>query len=186
MLSIDLSEFDYKPRNSPQSSCSRSVVRHILDRLGLTLNEAKTKVVDATEASFNFLGFSIQMMRGVNTGKLRANVSPAGKSVTKIKTRLTALTQRNLTAIPLNDIVGSMNRSLNGWVNYFHYRNSSLALSKVKSHAEDRLRTHLMKRHKVKDRGTGLIRFPHRKLYERYGLYKVPTVAGWRSAHASV
>ena len=103
-----------------------------------------------------------------------------------IKTRLTALTQRNLTAIPLKDVVGSMNRSLNGWVNYFHYRNSSLAMSKVKSHAEDRLRTHLMKRHKVKDRGTGLIRFPHRKLYERYVLYKVPTVAGWRSAHASV
>ena len=158
----------------------------MLARLGLTLNETKTHIVDATEASFKFLGFSIQMMRGVNTGKLRANVSPAGKSVKQIKTKLTALTQRNLTAIALKDIVGSMNRSLRGWANYFHYRNSSLALSKVKTHAEDRLRTHLMKRHKVKDRGTGFTRFPNRDLYERYGLYKVPTVAGWRSAHASV
>ena len=162
------------------------VVRHILERLGLTLNEAKTKIVDATEASFDFLGFTIQMSPSASSGKLRANVSPAAKSVKKIKTRLTALTQRNLSAIPLKDIVGSMNRSLNGWVNYFHYRNSSLAMSKVKNHAEDRLRTHLMKRHKVKDRGTGLIRFPHRDLYERYGLYKVPTAAGWRKAHASV
>jgi len=37
----------------------------------------------------------------------------------------------------------------------------------------------------VKDRGTGLSRFPSRDLYARYGLYKVPAVAGWRSAHAS-
>jgi hypothetical protein len=42
-----------------------------------------------------------------------------------------------------------------------------------------------MKRHKVKDGGTGLRRFPHRDLYERYGLYKVSTGAGWRSVHAS-
>jgi RNA-directed DNA polymerase len=162
------------------------VIRHILDRLGLTLSEAKTKIVDATEASFDFLGFTIQMSPSASSGKLRANVRPAAKSVKKIKAKLTALTQRNLTAIPLKDMVGSMNRSLNGWVNYFHYRNSSLAMSKVKNHAEERLRTHLMKRHKVKDRGTGLNRFPHRDLYERYGLYKVPTVAGWRTAHASV
>ena len=57
-------------------------------------------------------------------------------------------------------------------------------MSKVRTHAEDRLRTHLMKRHKIKDRGSGLRRFPHADLYERYGLYKVPTVAGWRSGHA--
>ena len=38
---------------------------------------------------------------------------------------------------------------------------------------------------------TGLIsasysthRLPSRDLYDRYGLYKVPTVAGWRKAHA--
>jgi len=81
-------------------------------------------------------------------------------------------------------MVRNVNRSLRGWANYFHYRNSNRAMSTVRTHAEDRLRTHLMKRHKIKDRGTGLHRFPHRDLYERYGLYKVSTRAGWRSAHA--
>ena len=57
-------------------------------------------------------------------------------------------------------------------------------MSKVRNHAENRLRTHLMKRHKVKDRGTGLRRLPSADLYVRYGLYKVSTVAGWRAAHA--
>jgi RNA-directed DNA polymerase len=161
------------------------VVRHVLERLGLSLNEAKTHIVDATTASFNFLGFTLQMSRGAKTGKPYPNVRPADTSLKKIKARLTALTQRELTAIPLSDIVGNVNRSLRGWANYFHYRNSSLAMTKVRTHAADRLRTHLMKRHKIKDRGTGFRRFPPADLYARYGLYKVPTVAGWRSAHVS-
>ena len=160
------------------------VVRHVLEQLGLSLNEAKTHIVDATEASFTFLGFTLQMSRGAKTGTPYPNVRPAANSLKKIKARLTVLTQRELTAIALSDIVRNINRSLRGWVNYFHYRNSSLVMSKVRNHAEDRLRTHLMKRHKIKDRGTGLRRFPQADLYERYGLYKVPTVAGWRSAHA--
>jgi hypothetical protein len=45
-----------------------------------------------------------------------------------------------------------MNASLQGWVGYFHYRNSTKVLGKVKQHAEERLRTHLRKRHQVKDR----------------------------------
>ena len=40
-------------------------------------------------------------------------------------------------------------------------------MDKVKTHAEQRLRTHLMKRHKVKDRGLGEGRFPSVHLYRR-------------------
>ena len=75
-------------------------------------------------------------------------------------------------------------QGLRGWANYFHFHNSSQAMNKVRTHAEDRLRTHLMARHKVKDRGIGSGRFPSAHLYGRYGLYKVPTKAGWNSAHA--
>ncbi len=162
------------------------VVRHVLERLGLSLNETKTHIVDATQTGFNFLGFTIQMSQGMKTGKPYPSVRPADKSLMKIKAKLKKLTGRNLTPIPLENIVGNVNRSLRGWVNYFHYRNSSQVMGKVKTHAEDRLRTHMMKRHKVKDRGTGLRRFPSRDLYDCYGLYKVPTVAGWRTAHALV
>ena len=161
-----------------------TVVRRILDRLGLSLNEAKTHVVDATQTPFDFLGFSIRMNRGRRTGKPYPHVCPSSRSVKKIKARLTALTGRELTPLTLDKIVGNVNRSLSGWVNYFHYRNSNLALEKVKVHAERRLRKHLMKRHKVKHRGIGEGRFPSVELYRRHGLYKVPTAAGWKSAHA--
>ncbi len=104
----------------------------------------------------------------------------------RIKAKLTALTGRELTPIALDKIVGHVNRSLRGWANYFHYRNSNSVMEQVKFHAENRLRRHLMKRHKVKDRGIGEGRFPSVKLCARYGLYKVPTKASWRSAHAPV
>ena len=141
-------------------------------------------VVDATEASFNFLGFAIRMSRGMRTGKPYPHVCPADKPLMTIKAKLTAMTGRELTPIPLDKIVGNINRSLQGWVNYFHYRNSNQVMEKVKTHAEQRLRRHLMKRHKVKDRGIGEGRFPSVDLYRRYGLTKIPTAAGWRSAHA--
>lgn len=147
-----------------------NVVRHVLERLGLSLNEAKTQIVDATQASVHVLGVTIQMRRGAKTGQPYPNVRPADTSLKKIKARLTELTGRELTAIPLGDMGGHVHRSLRGWANDFHDRNSSRAMRKGRTQAEDRLRTHLMKRHKIKDRGTGLRRFPHRDLYERYGL----------------
>jgi RNA-directed DNA polymerase len=161
-----------------------NTVRHVLDRLGITLNETKTRIVDARQESFNFLGFAIRVSKSWKTGKSFTHICPAPKSLVKIKERITQLSARERTPIPLEDIVGSMNASLRGWANYFHYRNSSGVLEKVKTHAEESLRMHLMKRHKVKDRGIGLGRFPSQQLYTKYGLYKVPTTAGWKTAHA--
>ena len=142
--------------------------------------------MDAAETGFDFLGFTIQMSRGARSGKPYPNVRPSDKSLKRVKARLTELTDRKLTCIPLSDVVGNVNRSLRGWVNYFHFRNSSMAMTKARQHAEDRLRTHLVKRHKVRDRKAALCRFPRRDLYERYGLYKVSGKAGWTTAHALV
>jgi len=160
-----------------------ATLRHVLYRLGLTLSETKTRIVDARQESFDFLGFAIRVSKGLKTGKSYPHVYPAPKSLVKIRNRITQLTVRECTPIPLEDIVGSMNVTLRGWSNYFHYRNSNGVLEKVKLHAEERLRTHLMKWHRVKDRGIGLGRFPSQQLYTKYGLYKVPTTAGWKKAH---
>ena len=80
--------------------------------------------------------------------------------------------------------MGAVNATVRGWVGYFHFKNCSKALEHVRGHVEERLRTHLRKRHKVRDRKAGFIKFDNRALYEKYGLYKVPTTAGWTKAHA--
>lgn len=162
----------------------RAVLVQVLERLGLSLNEDKTRMVDASVESFDFLGFELRMYKGRDTGMTYPRVQPSRKSLKKIKDRIARLTHRRRTPVPLDRVVEEVNTVLRGWVNYFHYRNCSNSLSHLKWHVEERLRTHLRKRHKHHDRSTGYIRFASRYLYEKYGLYKVPTTAGWTRAHA--
>ena len=130
-----------------------TVLRQILDRLELTLNEAKTKVVNAGKESFDFLGFSIRIGQSRRTGNYYSHVQPAKKSLQIVKDRVTELTKRTRTVKPLTWIMNEVNATVRGWVGYFHYRNCSSALKSLRHHVEERLRTHLRKRHKVKGRG---------------------------------
>jgi len=93
-----------------------AAVRHVLERLDLTLNETKTHTVDARQESFNFLGFAIRVSKSWRTGKRYTHICPAPKSLAKIKERITQMTGRERTPIPLDDIVGSMNATLRGSV----------------------------------------------------------------------
>lgn len=161
-----------------------AVLRQILERMGLTLNEDKTRVVDTYQGKFDFLGFEIWRAKSRRTGKHYAHVRPSKKSLKAIKERITRLTARTRTAIPVDWIVRELNTVVRGWVGYFHLRNCSKALSGVRWHLEERMRTHLRRRHKIRDRKTGNTRFTERDLYAKYGLYKMPTTAGWTPAHA--
>jgi group II intron reverse transcriptase/maturase len=168
-----------------KSDKAMTVLRQILERLGLTLNEAKTKIVNAYKGSFDFLGFSIKMGRSRRTGNYYPHVQPSKKSLQIIKDRVTALTNRVRTVKPLEWVVNEVNATVRGWVGYFHHGNCSKTLTRLKSHVEERLRTHLRKRHKVRERKAGYVLFPIGTLYEKCALYKVPTTAGWTKAHAS-
>ena len=161
-----------------------SVLSQVLKRMDLSLNEIKTRIVDAHREGFTFLGFAIWMGRGRRSGNWYPHVQPSKKSLQTIKDRVTDLTQRQRTIMPLDWVLNELNGTVRGWVGYFHYRNCSAALRKVRWHVEERLRTHLRKRHKIRKRVQGYLRFKSRMLYDKYGLYKVPTSAGWTKAHA--
>ena len=160
------------------------MITHILGYLELTLNEQKTHIVNAYRESFDFLGFEFVMRRSWKTGRCYPHTQPSRKSLKKIKRRITELTQRRLTPLPVEKVVGNVNLVLRGWVNYFHYGNSSDSFGNLKWHVEERVRTHLRKRHKIRNRMEGYKRFPTARLYNKYGLYKVPTTAKWVNAHA--
>ncbi len=160
------------------------ILRQILERMKLTLNETKTRTVDARKGEFSFLGFAIRMTQSRRTGNIYPHVQPSKKSCQTIKDRITELTQRERTIKPLDEVMKEVNATVRGWVGYFHYRNCSSGLSRIKHHLEQRLITHLRKRHKVRKREAGYARFPSRALYEKYGLYKVPTTAVWVKVHA--
>jgi hypothetical protein len=101
-------------------------------------------------------------------------------------TRTKELTGRNRTPVPMSRIIGELNRTLRGWSNYFHYRNCTVSMARVKMHVEERVRTHLRRRHNLATRAKGYQQFPGHVIYGRYGLFKLPTKAPWKSAHALV
>ena len=116
-----------------------AVIRRVLERLGLVLNENKTRTVNAKKEGFNFLGFELRMGRSRRTGKLYPVVQPSRKALKKIKDSVTALTERRMTPKPLSVIIEKINAALRGWVGYFHYRNSSKAFNGLKFHVEARV-----------------------------------------------
>ena len=162
------------------------VLRQVLERLELSLNEAKTRIVDAQRESFDFLGFSYQVRRSRNSGKHYPHVEPSKRSIQRIKDRTKQLTERRRPPVPLPRLIGEVNRTLRGWSNYFHHRNCSGVFSKVKMHVEEQVRTQLRRRHKLHSRAQAYQRFPGQVIYGHYGLFKLPTTAPWRSAHALV
>lgn len=159
-------------------------LRTVLERLDLQLNPTKTKVVDARAEIFEFLGFSYRLRRSRWSGKVYPHVEPSKRAVQRLKDRVKQLTDRRRCPVPLDDVMNELNVSLRGWTGYFHHRNCSNVFRNVKMQVEERLRTHLRRRHKLHSRGAAYGRFPNHRLYERYGLFKLPTTAGWKKAHA--
>jgi len=162
-----------------------AVLKTVLERLDLQLNPAKTQVVDAREQGFDFLGFHIAWRSSRRSGKGYPHVEPSPRAEQRIKDRVKELTARRRTPVSLTDMIGEVNQALRGWSGYFHYRNCSTVLGRVKTHTEERVRTQLRRRHKLRSRAQGYSRFPNAHLYDHVGLFEIPTTAGWKSAQAS-
>jgi len=91
------------------------IIRNILERLELNLNEGKTKIVDANQEEFYFLGFALKTNISAK-GKRYPHVQPREKAVEKVKARINEITARNQTWRPIQDVVRDMNQLLrNQW-----------------------------------------------------------------------
>jgi len=168
------------------TSAPMAILRQVLGRLDLQLNESKTRIVDARREAFDFLGFRIVKRQSRFSGRHYAHVEPSKASVQRVRDRVKQLTDRRRTVLALDTVVEEVNRTLRGWSNYFHYRNCSPTFREVKRHAEQRLRTHLRRRFKLGSRARAYERFSGHVIYERIGLFKLPTSAGPQTAHALV
>jgi len=92
-----------------------AIIQHIVERLELTLNKSKTRVVNASQERFDFLGFEFSVVKSWRTGNPYPHVQPSSKSLKTIKSRLSSMTRRGLTRLPLEEVVGNVNTTLRGW-----------------------------------------------------------------------
>jgi RNA-directed DNA polymerase len=169
-----------------KSDVSRALalIEKVLDRLDLTLNTTKTRIVNSRKEHFTFLGFELQMRKGFRNGTWYPHAQPSRKSLVKIKEEIKELTKRETTAIPIEVIIRRLNTTLMGWTEYFRFKNCSTSLAKLKYFVEVRLALHLGKRHKIRLFKSSVKKYPSQRLYKEYGLYKIPTTAPWKTVHA--
>lgn len=92
---------------------------NLLNRMGLKLNEAKTRLIDAQKESFNFLGFTIRYDKDIKGRNSRYwNIMPAKKSEQKIRDKIKEyLSKHGHNSAEV--ITVGLNMILRGWMNYF-------------------------------------------------------------------
>lgn len=152
-------------------------IKSVVGHLGLTLNEDKTRIVDARRDSFDFLGFTIGIQRSHRTGMEFPMRKPSKKAVKHIQAKIKSLTGRNMQFLPPSEVVARVNRAVIGWKNYFYYGHCSETFRKVKIYLGERMRIYLGGKYKKGKRNWTA--YPDSFLHETLGLYKLPTVAPW-------
>lgn len=94
-------------------------IEKLLGRMELKLNKEKTRLKQAKEESFDFLGFTFRYDRSLyEGGKKYWNIMPSGKSEQKLRRKVKEYLQvRRHFAI--EDMVEGLNKKLMGWMNYY-------------------------------------------------------------------
>lgn len=100
----------------------RAEVAHLLHPMGLSLSEAKTRVVHIEEG-FDFLGWHIQRRRKAGTqGRKVVYTYPSKKSLHSIIGKVRIMTRRSASPYKsLEQLLRHLNLVVRGWCNYFRH-----------------------------------------------------------------
>jgi RNA-directed DNA polymerase len=144
-----------------------SVMRRMIERLRLTVNEKKTRRCSAGPEGFTFLGFTFERQVSWKTGRAYVAPAPAKKKILTICAKLHEETRSSTTWRELGAQVARLNQILAGWGNYFRLGYVTGAWRVVQQHACRRLRWWLRRK---RGEGGGHQGYPDMQLYEKYGL----------------
>jgi RNA-directed DNA polymerase len=144
--------------------------RCVMQRLELTLNEAKTSIKDARREKFDFLGYSFGPHCYRKKGKWYRGASPSKKSQQRVKGKVDEVLKTNLTS-PWDEIRTRLNQTLRGWAAYFSYGTRTTAYRAVDNHVYESVRHFLRRRHKVHTRGTR--QFSGEKIFGKLGVVRL-------------
>jgi RNA-directed DNA polymerase len=84
-------------------------IRAVLRGLGLTLNEEKTRVLDAREEKFHFLGFTLEVKQNPKTGKKFPLITPSKAVMAEIRAEIKGLTCRKNLGLPKEVVIRKLN-----------------------------------------------------------------------------
>jgi RNA-directed DNA polymerase len=132
---------------------AHEVLRDVMTRIGLTLNETKTKLREATSERFDFLGYTFGPFWDQRTGTRYLGAAPSPKSRKRLREKVHALTEPG-NMRPWPEVCLDLNRLLRGWQGYFGYGTLKAVYSEADWYVANRVRHFLRRRHKVRSRGS--------------------------------
>jgi RNA-directed DNA polymerase len=153
------------------AEAAMAVMRGMMSKLKLTVNETKTRLCRLPEETFDFLGYTLGRNYDRRTGESYLGPRPSRKKITRLCDEISELTTRGTTWLEVEEQIGRINRKLRGWSNYFRIGTVSQAYRNINSHVCYRVRQWLCAKFKV--RGQGPTRFPDAYLYQELGLYRL-------------
>jgi len=154
-------------RSREEADQALAKVKSWVEENGLTLHPTKTKIVDTRTEGFDFLGYTFR-------GNLRL---PRKKSLEKLKDNIRAKTSRT-NGHGLKWIVGSLNKTLQGWFGYFRHCHGNV-FTGLDGWIRGRLRSILRKRagRRGRSRGADHQRWPN-DYFADQGLYSLHRAHG--------
>ena len=158
-----------RPRNG---RAAMREMRRLMTRLGLQVNERKTRLVQVPEGRFDFLGYTFGRFYG-RGGVPYIGTQPSQKAVSRAVRRIHEETSRRWNLTSAEERVRELNWILRGWSGYFNQGPVLHAYDKIRQYTEQRFRRWLVKKHK--QRGTGYRRYPDEYLYKTLGLFRLPS-----------
>lgn len=171
-------------RTGRQAEAALQLLREMLGDLGLTLSEAKTRIVDVRSGAegFDFLGYHFQM-RLSRRDRLFAACWPSQSAMAAARERIRLLTPLARIGCPAIVIVQGLNRFLKGWGAYFRYGNATRQFKQLDAFVFERLARFIARKHGSRNWRRGLADLIDSPT--RLGLYRVAGTVRYVSAHAA-
>jgi group II intron reverse transcriptase/maturase len=160
------------------------VMRGMMSKLKLTVNETKTRLCRLPEETFDFLGYTLGRNYDRRTGGSYLGPRPSRKKIKRLCGEISELTTRRTTSLSVAEQIGRINRKLRGWSNYFRIGTVSSAYRSIDSHVRFRVRQWLCAKFKVA--GQGKAQYPDSHLSGELKLYQLQKTSRPRRSWAKV
>jgi len=148
--------------------------RAVLDRLGLTLNAKKTRILNAREDTFDFLGHRFAIRASKRSGELKTFYYPTPKAMKSVKTKIREVVRTGQHRDLPDLIQEKVNPILRGWGNYFKTGNSRMHFLSIANYTTYTLC--IMLRKKYKKRSKGWRDHPPSWFYDYHKLFRLDSL----------
>ena len=147
-------------------------MKTLMTRLGLEVNESKTRLARLDEEDITFLGYSIGRFYAKD-GRAFIGTRPSRKAIKSLLRRIHERTTPRRYGISPEQMVADLNHLIRGWCGYFDQGPVIKAYDLIRQYTDRRLRHWLLRR--AGKRGRGFGHYPQDYLHDTLGLFRIPS-----------